>query len=1408
MSPRQPLATVILLAGLFFASPAPAAPTISTISPSPGSQVAGLSSLQISFSEEVGGVDTSDLFINGAITQAVAGSGAGPYIFTFSQPQPGAVSIEFAGDTGIAGIAGSGQFVSPPSWGYTLVDTLAPTTPFLSPVPGSTVGTLTEAEVTFSETVTGVDAADLKINGAPATAVTGSGSGPYAFSFPQPAAGVVAFSWAADHGIKDLVGNPFGGPGWSVARSASGAGNLIINEFTAINASTYLDADGDNEAWIEILNAGPGSVDLGGWALTDDPDVPGKWIFPNRTLASGAYLVVFASGKDRRPVAGELHTNFKLGANGGNLLLVRPDRPVTTASGFIDYPAQRAGYSYGLSGVEGRYFPAPSPGAVNSATVLSALAAPPVASVARGYFQSPFQLAMSTPTAGAVIRYTTDGSEPTATTGTAYSVPLNLSATTVVRAVAFATGFVPSATVTNTYIFQSQVIYQSATPAGFPPDWGTASSFPGNIVPADYDMDLDPLRVTPTDPSSALDPVKLQRYNDGMRELPSLSISLPNSSLFASTGMYHSSHVTDKTFADKLCSVELILPDGTTAFATTSGLRIHGNASREPAKNPKHGFKLKFKPEFGPGKLEYPLFPESAVKDYDDIVVRAEFGTSWRHWSDASGNINGAFQRSRATAIRDPWMKDTMLEMGNVAGHSRLAHLYLNGLYFGIYDLTEDPSSAFGENFLGGQKEDYDVYDQGVLAEGTSAVYSAMTSLPAATANSTYEQFKAYLDMPSFIDYTLLHFYVGHQDWGLNKNWSAIRQRAGGTFTTDGKFRYIPWDLENILLNTDVNRVPNAGGSTDVPSGLHTKLDDNPQYRLDFADRVHRHVIAPGGAMTVAKNTVRWQKWQAVLDKPIVAESCRWGDYRRDVHPYAEGTYALHTREAQWLAENTRVTDSYFPTRRGIVLQQLRTAGLYPTLNAPEIRKSGTAVGSTLVSAGAALTLAIPAAESGTSSNGLIYYTTDGSDPRVIYSGALSSGALQYSAPLTITATTTVKARARSGSAWSALNEATFSTESSPPLVRITEVMYNPPGGDAHEFLEIFNAGSRTVDLNGWYFTGINYVFPPGSSIAPGSHLIVANNDNPAAWRQKYAGVTPAAYYGGSLSNGGETISLLDAANLVISLVTYKDKAPWPTAPDGGGVSLEIIDPLGDPNDATNWRVSEAAGGSPGTADSAPAAPFIIGQSASQTILQGNPASFTIAANGIGLSYQWKFGETEIPGATSPAYAIPAGLPAYDGIYRCIVSNSGGSVTSDPAALIVTQTFAQWIADTSLTGPDTAIGADPDHDGISNIAEFQHHLDPTSPEVAADRAAVFHLDGNALANSQEIRFAWRKNLRASLGSAGFEKSDDLAAPWSNATPARLETLSTDAVTGDTLLRATFPISPGETRSFFRMRLNP
>src|ERR1017187_2925850 len=84
-----------------------------------------------------------------------------------------------------------------------------------------------------------------------------------------------------------------------------------ITEFMASNTQTLYDENGDPSDWIEIQNTSATNVSLLNWALSDSAGDPAKWLFPTTNLASGNFMVVFASGKDRRVPGAPLHTNFK-----------------------------------------------------------------------------------------------------------------------------------------------------------------------------------------------------------------------------------------------------------------------------------------------------------------------------------------------------------------------------------------------------------------------------------------------------------------------------------------------------------------------------------------------------------------------------------------------------------------------------------------------------------------------------------------------------------------------------------------------------------------------------------------------------------------------------------------------------------------------------------------------------------------------------------------------------------------------------------------------------------------------------------------------------------------------------------------------------------------------------------------
>ncbi|HEY2953441.1 MAG TPA: Ig-like domain-containing protein [Verrucomicrobiae bacterium] len=190
------------------------APTIATQNPLAGSNLTNtFTSLAITFSEVVQNVDAGDLLVNGVPATGVsAGAGGSNYVFTFPRPPYGSVAITWASGHGITdyGFPSTLPFdeLAPSAhWQYQLVDRLAPTIAARTPAAGTTVTNLAQISVTFSEAVSGVDAADLLVNGAPALGLSGSGSN-YLFNVVQPASGTIAITWATNHGIADLAELP------------------------------------------------------------------------------------------------------------------------------------------------------------------------------------------------------------------------------------------------------------------------------------------------------------------------------------------------------------------------------------------------------------------------------------------------------------------------------------------------------------------------------------------------------------------------------------------------------------------------------------------------------------------------------------------------------------------------------------------------------------------------------------------------------------------------------------------------------------------------------------------------------------------------------------------------------------------------------------------------------------------------------------------------------------------------------------------------------------------------------------------------------------------------------------------------------------------------------------------------
>ena len=189
--------------------------------------------------------------------------------------------------------------------------------------------------------------------------------------------------------------------------------SVRLSEVVSANGGLLTDEDGDSPDWIELENVTESSVDLAGYGLSDRRKESIRWLCPPRILPAGGFLVVFASGKNRS-AGSNLHTSFSINSEAEEIRLTSPDG---TTIDSVAVPALRRNVSYGrgpTNPAAWRFFPVPTPRAVNAGTSFAAdLREAPVFSSPGGFYDAPVSLTFDSVEPGATVRYTLDGSEPT-----------------------------------------------------------------------------------------------------------------------------------------------------------------------------------------------------------------------------------------------------------------------------------------------------------------------------------------------------------------------------------------------------------------------------------------------------------------------------------------------------------------------------------------------------------------------------------------------------------------------------------------------------------------------------------------------------------------------------------------------------------------------------------------------------------------------------------------------------------------------------------------------------------------------------------------------------------------------------------------------------------------------------------
>ena len=469
------------------------------------------------------------------------------------------------------------------------------------------------------------------------------------------------------------------------------------------------------------------------------------------------------------------------------------------------YPTQRQDRSYGVAGGLPGYF-VPTPGAANG-TRFDGVVRDTVFSVKRGFYNTPQSVAITSATADAEIRYTLDGSTPTATTGTVYTGPVAISSTLVMKAAAFKAGWVPTNVDTQTYVFPADV-KSTAAAKGF---------LQSATINAMSDAEVEA----------------------ALKEVPSMSLTVGPG-------------VTIDGGEDKLGTLEWLDPAGGPTFQIPCGAQLFGGAFTFFAKK---SYRLSFKGEYGAGKLKFPLFAGqergfAAVDEFDQLEVR-----------NGSHDMN-----QRGFYMSNAFTDATMLDMGSLGPHSRFVHLYLNGTYWGVHQLRERWSADMMSAYYGGQSTDYESVngnlnvggwaDPGLPYDGTGAQWEQVKAL-ARSGGNVYEKLKPYVDVPQYIDYMIMWMFGRSEDEfrvsgpiGFGHGFKFVLNDA------DGYLPYAPYGV-NVINRTTRSTPGKAAG--DGPGSLFSMLfrDGGKDYRALLADRIQRSYIAAGGAMTPAANAAR-----------------------------------------------------------------------------------------------------------------------------------------------------------------------------------------------------------------------------------------------------------------------------------------------------------------------------------------------------------------------------------------------------------------------------------------------------------------------------------------------------------------------------------------------------------------------
>jgi hypothetical protein len=644
---------------------------------------------------------------------------------------------------------------------------------------------------------------------------------------------------------------------------SNGNSQVVINEILTSNTTVNTDEDGTYQDWVELYNNGASSVSLNGYGLTDDAALPYKWTFPNVTMPSHTYLLIWCSDKNRIVVGQPLHTNWKISSDGETVTLTNAGGTVVDAVPATAIPSNISFGRVPNGAGSFAFITAVTPAAANSATGYSEILNPPTFSQTGGFKTAGFALTLSTTTPGATIYYTLDGSDPS---------PTNLAGTQYDYRNVYAEhpgdseGAILHKTYQSlTYSTPINIVDRSPQANKISMINSTYKHDPSYFEPASPIFKGTVVRAIVVKAGALSSQIASETYfvtplGNNKFSLPVISIGLTESKLFDhEDGVY----VAGKDWDDWRDANPLDEPDfvergnyyqsgieyekeanftyfvgGAEVVNQNVGIRIHGG---ESSTYESKSLNVYARSDYSSDLIDYKFFNDLTETSFDRLVFR---------------NSGGDFHN---TMFRDALNHAIVKSLRCITESYQPTVAFINGEYWGILNIREKNDNNLYKRLYGIDGDDLDLLENNGLSpeyieSGDSADWinlnNYMTNNSLATT-ANYDYVKTRMDTENFMDYYIANIYQDNTDWpGTNQVYWRKRTTytPGAPDGQDGRWRWSFHDMDDSFgISTDTYNHNNLASATATNGPAYPnpawstlflrKLLANDSFKNDFINR-------------------------------------------------------------------------------------------------------------------------------------------------------------------------------------------------------------------------------------------------------------------------------------------------------------------------------------------------------------------------------------------------------------------------------------------------------------------------------------------------------------------------------------------------------------------------------------------